>query len=257
MAGLRRDGAAAAFARRHAQLVAAKADHFNVQVVVHEFYFFAELHELIVPAQQLAENLGKLDDQFARAVGIKAHQLLNYQLPISAHLPRLLADGWQLNTIVTVQSGRPIGVYTGGGPDFHQRPDIVPGVNPILPTWTPATGYLNPAAFQVPAGDFGNLGRNQIYGPGFWNADFSVSKITKLKETLALQFRAEIFNIFNHPNFALPTNQITPGINADGTVNSDAGPAGLITQTPDVAQGNPGLGGGGPRVLQFGLRLQF
>ena len=67
----------------------------------------------------------------------------------------------------------------------------------------------------------------------------------------------DFFNIFNHPNFALPTNVITPGINPDGTVNPNAGPAGLITQTPDVAQGNPGLGGGGPRVVQFGLRLQF
>jgi len=184
--------------------------------------------------------------------------VLNYQLPVSTHLPKLLADGWQMNTIVTVQSGRPIGIITSdGGINYHQRPDLVPGVNPILPNWTPATGYLNPAAFQQPAGNFGDLGRNQIYGPGFWNADFSISKNTKLTEALALQFRAEIFNIFNHPNFALPTNVITPGINADGTVNANAGPAGLITQTPDVAQGNPGLGGGGPRVLQFGLRLQF
>ena len=184
--------------------------------------------------------------------------VLNYQLPVSTHLPKLLADGWQLNAIVTVQSGRPIGIITSnGGINYHQRPDLVPGVNPILPNWTPATGYLNPAAFQQPAGDFGDLGRNQIYGPGFWNADFSVTKNTKLTEALALQFRAEIFNIFNHPNFALPTNVITPGINADGTVNKNAGAAGLITQTPDVAQGNPGLGGGGPRVLQFGLRLQF
>ena len=184
--------------------------------------------------------------------------VLNYQLPASTHLPKLLADGWQMNTIVTVQSGRPIGIITSnGGINYHQRPDLVAGVNPILPNWTPATGYLNPAAFQQPAGNFGDLGRNQIYGPGFWNADFSISKNTKLTEALALQFRAEIFNIFNHPNFALPTNVITPGINADGTVNTNAGPAGLITQTPDVAQGNPGLGGGGPRVLQFGLRLQF
>ena len=192
--------------------------------------------------------------------------VLNYQLPAFAALPKLLADGWQMNTIVTVQSGRPIGVYTGGGLDYHQRPDIVPGVNPILPNWTPATGYLNPAAFQQPAGNFGDLGRNQIYGPGFWNADFSISKTTKLKETLSLQFRAELFNIFNHPNFALPTNVITPGIQSDGTPLpllpgcsslAQCYPAGRITQTPDVAQGNPGLGGGGPRVLQFGLRLQF
>jgi len=78
----------------------------------------------------------------------------------------------------------------------------------------------------------------------------------QIYERLNLQFRAEFFNIFNHPNFALPNGSITPGLNADGSL-SNGGPIGVITQTPDVAQGNPGLGGGGPRVIQFGLRLSF
>ena len=126
------------------------------------------------------------------------------------------------------------------------RPDVVPGVNPVLPHWNPATGYLNPAAFAEPV-EFGTLGRNQIYGPGYWNADFSVTKDTKITETFGVQFRAEFFNIFNHPNFALPDNFVTPGF----------GPDGVISATPDVAQGNPGLGGGGPRVIQFAVRLTF
>jgi hypothetical protein len=182
---------------------------------------------------------------------------LNYQAPVLPHLPKLLADGWQLNAILTVQSGRPINIVTsnpGVNFNFVQRPDIVPGQPFILPHWTPTTGYLNPLAFanpavtaQDPSGNFGNLGRDQVYGPGFWNMDFSLSKIFPVREKLSFQFRAEFFNIFNHPNFALPTNVV--GI---GSPN-----AGLITQTPDVAQGNPGLGGGGPRVMQFGLRLQF
>jgi hypothetical protein len=182
---------------------------------------------------------------------------LNYQAPVIPRLPKLLADGWQLNTIVTVQSGRPINIVTSNGGvnfNFVQRPDVVPGQPFILPHWTPTTGYLNPLAFANPAitpqdpnGFFGNLGRDQVYGPGFWDTDFSLSKIFAVHEQLSLQFRAEFFNIFNHPNFALPTN----------VVNIGASNAGLITQTPDVAQGNPGLGGGGPRVMQFGLRLQF
>ena len=177
---------------------------------------------------------------------------LNYQVPRLGSLPKLVAVGWQLNSIITVQSGRPIGIVTSndtsGTFNFHQRPNVVPGVNPVLPNWTPATGYLNPAAFAQPAdGTFGNLGRNQVFGPGFWNVDFSTSKTFEWRDRLKLQFRTEFFNIFNHPNFALPSNTVNPG----------NGPAGLITQTPDVAQGNPGLGGGGPRVLQFGLRLQF
>ena len=182
---------------------------------------------------------------------------INYVVPEAHFLPHVLAAGWQLNSIVTVQSGRPINIITSAGgvnSNFVERPDVVPGVNPILPHWTPTTGYLNPNAFAFPAitasdpnGFFGNLGRDEIFGPGFWNYDFSASKNFQLWERVQLQFRSEFFNIFNHPNFALPTNVITPG----------SGPAGAITQTPDVAQGNPGLGGGGPRVVQFGLRLQF
>ncbi|HVS88287.1 MAG TPA: TonB-dependent receptor [Candidatus Acidoferrum sp.] len=193
---------------------------------------------------------------------------LNYRLPAISHLPRRLADGWQLNSIISVQSGRPIPIINqGGGSNSHGRPDIIPRVNPILSHWSPTTGYLNPLAFKDPVGTFGNLGRDQVFGPGFWNVDFSVSKTTKLTEALALQFRAEFFNIFNHPNFALPSNHITPAFFSDGTPKPLNPPAcntlvqcyaaGLITQTPDVAQGNPGLGGGGPRVMQFGLRLQF
>ena len=182
---------------------------------------------------------------------------INYDVPTWEKIPHVLGAGWQFNSIITVQSGRPINVITdAGGVNFNytQRPDLVPGANPILSNWTPSTGYLNPNAFAYPAvtatdpfGYFGTLGRDQIYGPGFWNIDLSTTKNFQLRERLVLQFRAEFFNIFNHPNFALPNNVVSPGSST----------AGEITQTPDVAQGNPGLGGGGPRVMQFGLRLQF
>lgn len=186
---------------------------------------------------------------------------LNYDVPTWKKLPKIVAAGWQLNTIITIQSGRPIPIVTSddtsGTYNYHQRPNLT-GQPVILANWSPTTGYLNPLAFSQPAdGTFGNLGRDQIYGPGFRNLDFSVTKQFPIKETINLQFRAEFFNLFNHPNFALPSNSVVPGFNADGSRNFDAGPAGVITQTPDVAQGNPGLGGGGPRVIQFGLRLQF
>jgi len=177
--------------------------------------------------------------------------------------PKRLSQGWQLNTIVTAQSGRPVPLVnsddTSGAnfdvfptpSNFHQRPNVVPGVNPINSNWEsgPDTiGYLNANAFvDPPFGTFGNLGRNEIYGPHFWNADFAVSKNTQLFERLNLQLRAEFFNIFNHPNFALPNFFVVPG----------SGPAGLITQTPDQAQTNPGLGGGGPRVVQLAAKFTF
>lgn len=192
---------------------------------------------------------------------------LNYEVPEWQKLPHALASGWQLNVISTVQSGRPIPIVnsndTSGTFNFHQRPNLIPGVNPILPNWNPVTGYLNPLAFEQPAnGTFGDLGRDQIFGPAFEDLDFSVSKNIQLREQLALELRTEFFNILNHPNFALPNGTIVPGVNADGTLNIPPGatapaPIGQITQTPDVAQGNPGLGGGGPRVIQLSVRLTF
>ncbi|MBI3477582.1 MAG: TonB-dependent receptor [Acidobacteria bacterium] len=178
---------------------------------------------------------------------------INYRVPTWG--PQRLGEGWALNTIITAQSGRPIPIVTSDDTSgrfyFNQRPNVVPGVNPIVSNWTPATGYLNTAAFSQPDfGTFGNLGRDSIYGPRYWNIDFSVSKNTMITDRLGVQLRAEFFNIFNHPNFALPGGAIvSPG---DTSVQN-----GFITQTPDVAQGNPGLGGGGPRVLQLGLKLVF
>lgn len=174
--------------------------------------------------------------------------------------PKRLSKGWQLNTIVTAQSGRPVpivnsndtsGVSFPTPSNFHQRPNVVPGVNPINSNWEsgPDTiGYLNANAFvDPPTGTFGDLGRNEIYGPHFWNVDFAVSKNTQLFERLNLQLRAEFFNILNHPNFALPNFFVVPG----------SATAGLITQTPDQAQTNPGLGGGGPRVVQLAAKFTF
>ena len=188
-----------------------------------------------------------------------------YQLPRFGG-PKRLSDGWQVNTIITLQSGRPVPVVnsddTSGAEfdqfpspsNFHQRPNLVPGQAIMNSNWAsgPDTiGYLNGNAFaDPPLGTFGTLGRNAIYGPHFRNVDFAVTKITPITDRVSLQLRAEFFNIFNHPNFALPNFFVSPG-----TPNQ-----GLITQTPDQAQTNPGLGGrraagdsGGSEV--FVLRL--
>ena len=188
---------------------------------------------------------------------------LNYDLPKFGS-NRFLGAGWQLNTIISVQTGRPIPIVNSNDTSnrfyFNQRPNVVPGVNPILPHWNAFTGYLNPLAFSQPAdGTFGDLGRNAIFGPGYRNLDFSLTKNTQITDRFGVQFRAEFFNIFNHPNFALPNHNITPGYDSSGNLQC-APPScmdGQITQTPDVAQTNPGLGGGGPRVVQLGLKFLF
>ena len=177
-------------------------------------------------------------------------------------------SGWQLNSIASLQSGRPIPIDlstdTSGRYYYNQRPNIIPGVDPIIHNWNAATGYLNLNAFVQPAfGTFGDLGRNAIYGPGYKNLDFSITKNTRMTERLNLQLRAEFFNILNHPNFAQPTNTIIPGFTDIGTpgnpdiVSNPGASGGALTQTPDVAQTNPGLGGGGPRVLQLALKVVF
>jgi hypothetical protein len=197
-----------------------------------------------------------------------------YQIPRLIG-PTFLSKGWELNSIVTIQSGRPVPIVSAldtsgnGFPEpanSHQRPNLIPGANPIASNWASAPdtiGYLNPAAFTqplFPSGNtpsFGNLGRNAIYGPHFWNVDFALAKNLPIFERLSLQLRAEFFNIFNHPNFALPNFFVTPMTFTDGTLTGAPTNEGLISQTPDQAQTNPGLGGGGPRVIQLGLKVIF
>jgi len=106
----------------------------------------------------------------------------------------------------------------------------------------------------------GDLGRNAFVGPTYKNFDFGVGKTFKLSERFNLLFRTDFFNLFNHPNF---TNPLLPNFEVDMTQNG-VNPAnghgiGFLqpTATPDVAIGDPYLGGGGARNIQFGLKLTF
>jgi hypothetical protein len=206
-----------------------------------------------VPGVAFPQDPGNLKAEHGPSTFDTRHRFtaaINYDLPTWQALGKL-GSGWQLNWIVSLQSGRPIPIVTANDTSghfyFNQRPNVVPGVDPIIHNWSATTGYLNVNAFSQPDfGSFGNLGRNSIYGPGYKNVDFSITKQTQIAERLGLQLRVEFFNILNHPNFAQPNHNIDPGSSG-----------GELTQTPDVAQTNPGLGGGGPRVIQLGLKLVF
>ncbi len=203
---------------------------------------------------------------------------ITYKAPnLFKSYPRL-GDGWQLNSVVTLRSGSPFHVnlfddYNGTG-EFFPRPDLVG--DPFAGTRTP-DNFLNLSAFRVPctldpAGDgsaascipgtqrFGNLGRNALTGPGYQNIDFSVFKTTPFNERVSVQLRAEFFNLLNHPNFASP---LLPGFAADASFNGIDPVTGRgigflpITVTPDVGIGNPFLGGGGSRNIQFAMKLLF
>lgn len=129
---------------------------------------------------------------------------------------------WQVNGITTIMSGTPFTVYDsndvslqGGAPEISgfssNRPNLVgdPNSGPRTPQ-----KWFNTSAFQqldpvTQAGQFGNAGRNIVQGPGYQQWDFSAFKNFKIHESKAVQFRAELFNIFNHPNFRLPNNDIS------------------------------------------------
>jgi hypothetical protein len=104
-----------------------------------------------------------------------------------------------------------------------------------------------------PLGQFGNMGRNLFQDSGFRNLDFSIAKNWHLGERLRAQFRAEFFNILNHPNFANPYG----GQNGFGQNDPSTGAFGCECATPDIAAANPVIGSGGSRAVQLGLKFLF
>ena len=104
-------------------------------------------------------------------------------------------------------------------------------------------------------GTFGNLGRNVFRDTGFHNWDLSIAKTFKFKERLSAQFRAEAFNILNHPQFANPWGG-TAGYGGGATSDPSApGLFGCGCATPDSAAVNPVLGSGSNRAIQLGLKI--
>jgi hypothetical protein len=117
--------------------------------------------------------------------------------------------------------------------------------------------YVSGNSVMTPprAGTFGTMGRNIFRDSGFKNVDFSVFKNFKFNERWNAQFRAEFFNLFNHPNIANPYGSANGSqLGWDPSIPGGFGSGGA---TPDVAAGNPFLGSGSPRVMQLGLKLTF
>jgi hypothetical protein len=207
-----------------------------------------------------------------------------------------LLGGWQLGGIINARSGIPIEVlivrpdvviqctnpsagctagnvlalpggalpagYTavintpGGGASRNvRRPDLIPGVSPYLNN---DRNFLNPAAFAAPApGTFGNLPRNALTGPSFRQFDLVLGKKFRFTETMNVEFRTEIFNIFNSANFAAPSATLN---NVVGTLqpgqpytqNLAGTTFGLLRSTVERT-----VGLGTNRQIQFAFRLNF
>ena len=167
-----------------------------------------------------------------------------YELPFKSNKPRLIS-GWQFGLTQQIQTGSPItpslAIGPGPGISLTVRPDIT---GPIQTTGSPAQWFANKALFVSPcvAGVChpGNLGRNAITGPDFLNTDFSVTKNTKFGERFNLQFRSEMFDVLNHPNFGNPVLTVTSG--SFGKIQSTRFPTGDF---------------GSARQIQFALKLMF
>jgi hypothetical protein len=211
-----------------------------------------------------------------------------YQLPVRvrSHALGYALNGWQISGTAFWHSGVPFsvlstpysangnGIVQGSGPEFAS---LVPGVNPYCRQCNlPATPlgtiqWLNPAAFvsavdpstgQCYGGDspqncqFGNLGRNALRGPDFLWSDFYLTKWFPLTERVKLRFEGQFFNVFNHPNFALP-NMVQAG---NPRIPSTQSGFGALTYTTSPPTGLLGVGLGGdssPRMIAFQARLEF
>jgi hypothetical protein len=165
------------------------------------------------------------------------------------------------NVFGSAGAGRIAVINTPGGGSSRnvRRPNLIPGINPYLKN---DRQWLNPAAFSIPApGEFGNLPRNALRGPGFRQFDLVLNRRFPISETVNVEFRTEVFNIFNFTNFANPSatlnnalgtgaNQLQPG---QPFTQASAGTTfGLLRSTVERT-----VGLGTNRQIQFALRLNF
>jgi len=175
-----------------------------------------------------------------------------YELPIG-HGKRFLGDasgvlnqiagGWQVGGITSVSKGNWFTVLDTNGvanSDGQQRPDLIgdPRATPCMPNT-----FFNTCAFADPAaGSFGDVSRNSVQGPGYQIWDFSVFKNFTVTERAKLEFRAEFFNVFNHPNLQFAKSGPQNSIN---TTTFGTPEFGFLTAARD------------PRQIQLALKLSF
>jgi len=186
---------------------------------------------------------------------------VTYDLPSpgSHQVVRAIFGGWSLNGFLLARSAPPVnvvgGIFFAAGTALYPRPNVNPEVALELSgSQYPGGKILNSAAFvAAPVGQQGSFGRNVLRGFGASQLDFGLHRQFRLTEGVRLRFQAELFNIFNHPNFGNPVNNLSSPL------------FGQSTQTLANSLGSGGANGGfnplyqigGPRSIQFALKLQF
>lgn len=169
-----------------------------------------------------------------------------------------LKDGWSIGGILNLRSGFPFHVNLGQGFDRarngidnqrSQRPNVAPGRDYSSAITGNPNRFVDPAAFVLqPAGFYGNEGRNVLIGPDLKVFDLTLIKKTPITERVNMEFRAEVFNLFNHTNFAGPeanNRAIFVGVDANGNGIVPAS-FGQLTKTATSS-----------RQIQFGVKFVF
>jgi hypothetical protein len=159
-----------------------------------------------------------------------------YAFPFESHP---LTRGWQLAAIVQSQSGNPVNLVTSNstlnGTPNSVRPDLIGPIRII----GSVDQWFDPTAFTA-VNRFGTLGRNVVIGPSFHNTDVSIVKRVTMSQRYRLQLRADVFNLFNHPNFGPPGNVV--GSPIFGKISRTRLPTGEA---------------GSSRQIQLAMRLAF
>ncbi len=172
---------------------------------------------------------------------------VNYQLPGSNHLKNF-TSGWQVNSLLSFHGGQPFSVHASGDisgtNEGNDRANQVGNPQIGYQGQRPNVNWFNPAAFADPAAfTFGTSRRNAYFAPGYSDVDFSVFKDTHIGELATIQFRAEMFNLFNRVNYAPPGNSVGGSVTLNDTIGD--------------YNGAPGIGAGEPFNTQFGLKILF
>ena len=179
-----------------------------------------------------------------------------YNFPNIRGLGTRLGNGWRLSTIFTAMGGRPIGVFKNGSGDPSGQGLTGTAIradydgSPIVYNTRNPDAYVAivPGQFTAPAdGTVGNARRNILTGPGLSQWDMSLIKNTRINEKLSFEIRWEVYNVLNRANFSI--------FSLNNTANSSF--FGTLTETPDVASGNPVIAQGGPRNMNFSLKIIF
>jgi hypothetical protein len=213
---------------------------------------------LNTPGSVANPNIDRGDSDFDIRHAFTAGVTYSVPSPKSNMFARSTLGNWSVDSFIFARTAPPVDVVSGlvfaDGIGLYPRPDVMAGVPLVLyGSQYPGGKVFNPAPFTAPpTGQQGDLGRNVLRGFGAWQEDLALQRQFHVTEKVGLRFRGEFFNIFNHPNFGSPNNNLTSPLFGQSTQTLASSLAG-----GNNAGFNPLYQIGGPRSVQLALKLIF